>query len=103
MSVMVGFLVLCGGQCIGADDGCAEQRESAARNISQYVADKVVRHDSAVCAPKHAHGKDIGVRRMKSSSRQPPAQLADAAKGFAVLRAVALVQDRIAMGLHPSL
>jgi hypothetical protein len=33
----LGFLRLCGGQCVGADDGCAEQRKSVAQGISRYV------------------------------------------------------------------
>ena len=47
MSVMFGFL-LCGGQCVGADDGCAEQRKSVAQGITRYVVNKVVHHDQTV-------------------------------------------------------
>jgi hypothetical protein len=41
----LGFLRLCGGQCVGADDGGTEQRKSIAQDISRYVVNKVVHHD----------------------------------------------------------
>jgi hypothetical protein len=44
----LGLLRLRVGQCIGADDVCAEQRKSIAQSISRYILANVVHHDPTV-------------------------------------------------------
>src|SRR6202022_2436245 len=94
-----------GGQWVGADDGCAEQRKSVAQGISRYVVNKVVHHDQTVHERKQGRGNGVGIRvRRDVSLVAPPAgQFGDVVQGFEVQRAGAFVQYRIAKGLRPGL
>jgi hypothetical protein len=56
----LGFLGLCGGQCVRTDDGCAEQRTSATQFVSQYVADNVAHYDQIMHERKQRHSNGIG-------------------------------------------
>jgi hypothetical protein len=58
----LGFLRLCGGQCVGADDGGTEQGKSVAQGISRYVVNKVVHHDQTV------RSITVGVKRYRTKT-----------------------------------
>jgi hypothetical protein len=98
----LGFLRLCGGQCVGADDGGTEQRKSLAQGISRYVVNNVVHHDQTVYERKQRRGNGFGirVRRDVALIAPPTGQFADVAQGFEVQRTGAFVQYRIAKGLR---
>jgi hypothetical protein len=73
----LGFLRLCGGQCVGADDGRAEQRKSVAQGISRYVVNKVVitirpcmsENRFAATALVSAFGGMYGVKRYRTKTK----------------------------------
>jgi hypothetical protein len=84
----LGFLRLCGGQCVGADDGGTEQRKSVAQGISRYVVNNVVHHDRTVYERKTASRNGIGIRvRRDVPLIAPPAgQFVDVVQVFEVQR-----------------
>jgi hypothetical protein len=70
---------LCGGQCVGADNGRTEQRKSVAQGICRYVAAQVVHHDQTVHDRNQFRSNGIGirVRRDLDLIARPAGQFAD--------------------------
>jgi hypothetical protein len=96
------FLWWCGGQCVGADDGRAEQRKPVAQGISRYVVNEVVHHDQTVHERKQGCGNGVGIRvpRDVPLVAPPAGQFGDVVEGLEVKRAGAFLQYRIAKGLR---